>query len=146
MTILVFIVSASVSSSGPSTSLGLDHVQIKPYRSAPQTLPVRFKPAPSDGLWRFRLSSEGPFWSRRLDRPWPPHCSRGLFVCDSRRVQMDLSPHATWECGTYSTSQQSHGKNPQLKKNNNNLLQQEDLTSLHQRINAALDSQQNIKK
>lgn len=31
-------------------------------------------------------------------------CRGGLFACDNRRVQMHLSPHATWECCTHSTT------------------------------------------
>lgn len=36
-----------------------------------------------------------------------PDSVGGLFVFDNRRAQMELSPHATWECGTHSTTVQT---------------------------------------
>lgn len=59
--------------------------------------------SPETPGWDLRVSSgrDGPSFD--LD----PRYVGGLFVFDNRRAQMDMSPHATWECDTHSTTVQT---------------------------------------
>lgn len=63
---------------------------------------VHLKPPGTCG-WALRVSSQRDGLSFDLE---PPYVG-GLFVFGNRRAQMSLSPHATWECGTHSTTVQT---------------------------------------